>query len=95
MTSTGTKRVSRAILGLMMGGAGIAHFARSDLFTQLVPASLGRYRTQVNAAAGVVQVVSAVSFLVPSLRGLARGVPAPCSSRPSRKRSTRSVTPTG
>jgi len=66
------KRLSRTILGLMMGGAGIAHFTHQKVFAKLVPDYLDKYRTQINAGTGVLQVVSAVSFFVAPLRAVAR-----------------------
>lgn len=66
------KHLSRTILGLMMGGAGIAHFTHREVFAELVPDYLDKYRTQINAGTGVLQVLSAASFFVPQLRAVAR-----------------------
>ena len=40
------QRLSRIALGLLCGGAGVAHFTNHEFFGQLIPGSLDKYRTR-------------------------------------------------
>jgi uncharacterized membrane protein len=62
----------RILLGVMFGGAGIAHFTKREFFDQLVPAWLARYRTPISVATGIIQLVGSVTMFIPRLRAVAR-----------------------
>jgi uncharacterized membrane protein len=66
------RKIVRIGLGILVGGAGLAHFVYADLFTRVVPEALHAYRGTVNVATGIVQTAMGVAFLVPRLRTVAR-----------------------
>lgn len=59
-------------IGVLVAGAGIAHFTNADFFTKLVPETLQAHRGAVNAVTGVIQAAMGLCFLVPMLRAVAR-----------------------
>jgi uncharacterized membrane protein len=72
MTATDPGRTTRTVLGVLFGGAGIAHFAKREFFDQLVPGSLAAYRTAISFGTGILQIVGAVTMFIPGLRSVAR-----------------------
>lgn len=72
MTTTDPSRRARVVLGVLFGGAGVAHFVKRDFFDQLVPESLATYRTPINVVTGILQIVGAVTMFIPRARAVAR-----------------------
>ena len=72
MNATTTRKITRIGIGVLVAGAGLAHFTHAEFFSTLVPDSLGAYRGLVNAATGVIQTAMGVAFFFPRLRAAAR-----------------------
>lgn len=69
------KQRSRFALGVIFLGIAVLHRTKRDFFAKLVPARLSRYATTVDTATELVMAASGVSFLVPTLRPVARYLP--------------------
>lgn len=72
MNPNDRKRLARRVLGTAFTGAGIAHFTHAEFFANLVPASLARYRREINWATGVYQTAGGLTFFDVRLRTVAR-----------------------
>jgi uncharacterized membrane protein len=59
-------------IGILVAGAGLAHFTHAGFFRALVPDSLDAYRGVVIAATGVLQTAMGVAFFLPRFLAFAR-----------------------
>ena len=72
MNTSASINLIRISIGILVAGAGLAHFTHAEFFITLVPDALDAYRGIVNVATGILQTAMGVTFLVPRLRAVAR-----------------------
>ena len=67
-----SRNLIRISIGVLVAGAGLAHFTHAEFFSTLVPDALRAHRGVANAATGIIQTAMGVTFFVPRLRVIAR-----------------------
>lgn len=72
MSSSKAKKYVRIAFGVLMVGAGLAHFTNAEFFDKLVPESVAAYGTLILVATGVYQAAVGVCFWIPKLHAFAR-----------------------
>ena len=72
MNSSASRKLIQISIGVLVAGAGLAHFTHAEFFSTLVPDSLGAHRGVVNVSTGIIQTAMGVTFFVPRLRAVAR-----------------------
>lgn len=66
------RNIACTIIGLIIGGAGVAHFTNASLFEGLVPDSLGSYRSLINVSTAFLMIAMGLAFMIPRFRVFAR-----------------------
>ncbi len=66
------KKYVRIAFGILMAGAGLAHFTHAEFFNKLVPDSVGAYGDLIIVVTGIYQAAVGVCFWIPRLHAIAR-----------------------
>lgn len=71
MESSTLRKIAQIGVGILIAGAGVAHFTHAEFFIQLVPDGLDAYRGTVNTATAVLMIAMGVAFFVSQFRAVA------------------------